>query len=87
MTSATLTLSNGKSMPMDRSTAGLFVKEVLMDTDGTLKVGVNLISAGETKSYADVAVVIVEKSVSIGKIRLYSDSVDKTKLNVTWEIV
>lgn len=87
VTSATVTLSDNRTLPMDRSTAGEFTKGVIMTTEGTIKVGVNLISAGETKSYTDVATVIVERSVTIGKIRLYSDSVDKTKLNVTREVV
>ncbi|MEI6118933.1 MAG: hypothetical protein WCP92_07075 [bacterium] len=30
---------------------------------------------------------MVEKGTAIGKIRLYSDSIDKTKLNVTREII
>lgn len=58
-----------------------------MDTDGTIVVGVDLINGGQTKTYTGIATVVVEKSVSIGKIRLYSDSVDKTKLNVTRETV
>ncbi len=87
VTSAIIKLSNGKTLPMDRSTAWLFTKEILMDTDGTIDVGVEVINNGQTKSYTGIAVVVVEKSVSIGKIRLYSDSVDKTKLNVTWEAI
>lgn len=30
---------------------------------------------------------MVDKGIAIGKIRLYSDSIDKTKLNVTREII
>lgn len=30
---------------------------------------------------------IVEEGIGIGKIRIYSDSIDKTKLNVTWETI
>lgn len=87
VTSAQIKLSDGRTLPMDRSTAWLFTKEITMTTDGTIDIGANLINAGQTKSYTGIAVVIVEKSISIGKIRLYSDSVDKTKLNVTWETV
>jgi len=54
-----------------------------MDTDGNIDVGVDLLNGGKTTSYTGIAIVVVKKSVSIGKIRLYSDSVDKTKLNVT----
>lgn len=87
VTSAQIKLSNGRTLPMDRSAAWLFTKEILMDTEGIIDVGVDIINAWQTKSYTGIAVVVVEKSVSIGKIRLYSDSVDKTKLNVTWETI
>jgi len=56
-----------------------------MDTVGSLQVGVDLIVLGQTKSYTGVATVLVETGSAIGKIRLYSDSIDKTKLNVTRE--
>ncbi len=56
-----------------------------MDTVGSLQVGVDLIVLGQTKSYTGVATILVETGNAIGKIRLYSDSIDKTKLNVTRE--
>jgi hypothetical protein len=87
VTSAKISLSNGKTLPMDRKTAWLFTKEILMDTDGSIDVGTELINWWSTKTYTGIAIIIVEKSISIGKIRLYSDSVDKTKLNVTRETV
>lgn len=40
---------------------------------------------GQAKSYTGVATLTVEEGIGIGKIRIYSDSVDKTKLNVTRE--
>ena len=58
-----------------------------MDTDGSFDVSVDLLNAGKTTTYTGIATIIVDKSISIGKIRLYSDSVDKTKLNVTRETV
>lgn len=87
VTSAKIILSNGTSLPMDNSSAWLFTKEILMTTDGTFDVWAQLIFAGQTKTYTGVTRIIVDKSTSIGKIRLYSDSVDKTKLNVTWETI
>ena len=41
-----------------------------MDTDGTIDVGVDVLNNGQTKSYTGIAVVVVDKSISIGKIRL-----------------
>ena len=85
VTSAQLKLSDGKSIPMDKSSAGNFTKEVVMDTKGTIQTDVDLIVIGQAKSYTGVATIMVEEGVAIGKIRMYSDSIDKSKLNVTRE--
>lgn len=87
VTSAQIKISDGKSVPMDRKSAWVFTKEMLMDTEWNLKVNVDLIVLWQTKSYTEVATIIVEAGTAIGKIRLYSDSIDKTKLNVTRETI
>ncbi|HMS91132.1 MAG TPA: hypothetical protein PKC87_02850 [Candidatus Absconditabacterales bacterium] len=87
VTSAQIKLSDGKSIPMDKTSAGIFTKDIVMDTEGTLQVGVDLIVLGQTKSYTGVATLMVDKGTAIGKIRLYSDSIDKSKLNVTRETI
>lgn len=87
VTSAQLKLSDGKSIPMDKKSPWIFTKDVLIDTEWNLQVDVDLIVLGQTKSYTGVATLIVEKGTAIGKIRLYSDSIDKSKLNVTREMI
>ena len=87
VSSAQLKLSDGKSIPMDKQTAWTFTKEVLIDNAWNLQVGIDLIVLGQTKSYTGVATLIVETGNAIGKIRIYSDSIDKTKLNVTREAI
>lgn len=87
VTSAKITLSDGKSIPMDKKSAWIFTKEVVIDTEWNLQVGVDLIVLWQTKSYTGVATLVVEKWAAIGKIRLYSDSIDKSKLNVTREMI
>ncbi len=87
VTSAQIKLSDGKSIPMDKTSAGIFTKDIVMDTEGTLQVGVDLIVLWQTKSYTGVATLMVDKGTAIGKIRLYSDSIDKSKLNVTRETI
>lgn len=72
---------------MDKQGAGTFTKDIVLDTKGNLQVDVDLIVLGQTKSYTGVATVIVEEGIGIGKIRMYSDSIDKTKLNVTRETI
>ncbi len=87
VTSALIKLSDGKSIPMDKKSAWVFTKDILMDTEGSLQVDVDLIVLWQTKSYTGVATMIVGKWTAIGKIRLYSDSIDKSKLNVTREMI
>ncbi|MFA5748416.1 MAG: hypothetical protein WC872_04905 [Candidatus Absconditabacterales bacterium] len=87
VSSVELKLSNGKTSPMDRKNAGSFSKELMMDLDGTIEVSLSLMSAGIKKDYLNITNLIVSKSASIGKVRLYSDSVDKTILNVTREAI
>lgn len=85
VTSTKLKLSNGKSVPMDKKSAGIFTKDMSIDTQGMIDVDVDIIVMGQTKTYTGVAVLMVKESTSIGKIRLYADSIDKSKLNVTRE--
>jgi len=87
VTSAQLHLSDGKSIPMDKQSPWVFTKDVLIDTQWSLQVDVDLIVLGQTKTYTGIATLIVGTWTAIGKIRLYSDSVDKTKLNVTRETI
>ncbi|MFA7298833.1 MAG: hypothetical protein WC010_04275 [Candidatus Absconditabacterales bacterium] len=87
VTSAQLQLSDGKSIPMDKQSPGVFTKDVVIDTEGNLQIGVDLIVLGQAKSYTGIATLMVEKGNAVGKIRLYSDSIDKSKLNVTREAI
>lgn len=87
VTSAQIKLSDGKSVPMDKKSAWVFTKDILVDTEWKLQVDVDLIVLGQTKSYTGVATLIVGKGTAIGKVRLYSDSIDKSKLNVTREVI
>ncbi len=87
VTSAQLKLSDGKNIPMEKQTAGTFTKEINIDSKGQIQIDVDLIVLGQTKSYTGVANLFVEEGVGIGKIRIYSDSIDKTKLNVTRETI
>lgn len=87
VTSAQLKLSDGKSLPMDKWSAWVFTKEVFMDTKGTLTVDVDLIVLGQTKSYTGVAKLIIAEGIGVGKVRLFTDNVDKSKLNITREAI
>lgn len=87
VTSAQVKLSNGKSSPMDKVSAWSFSKEMQIDTFWNIEVSLEIINAWNKKQYTWVANLIVEKSTAIGKVRVFSDEIDKTKLNVTRESV
>ena len=87
VTSTQIKLSDGKSVPMDKKSVWVFTKDIVMDTEGTLQVDVDLMVLWQTKSYTGVATVIVKKWIAIGKVRIYSDGIDKTKLNITREVI
>ncbi len=85
VTSTQIKISDGKSLPMDKSSPWVFSKEIFMDTKWTLTIDVDLIVLGQTKSYTGVATINIVEGIAIGKVRMYADSIDKTKLNVTRE--
>lgn len=86
VTSATIKLSNGRSAPMDLVSAGVFSKEILIDTEGKIDVSLDLLVAGQKQEYTNVSRLIVEKWTKIGKVRVFWDSVYKNKLTLTWEV-
>ncbi len=87
VTSAQIKLSDGKSVPMDKKSAWIFTKDIVMDKEWKIQVDVALIVLGQTKNYTGVATMLIQTGSAIGKVRLYSDSIDKSKLNVTWEVI
>lgn len=87
VTSAQIKLSNGKSSPMDKVSAWNFSKEMQIDSFWNIEVSLEIINAGNKKQYTWVANLIVERSTAIWKVRVFSDEVDKTKINITWETI
>ncbi len=87
VTSAQIKIGDNKAVPLDKKSAGVFTKDILIEKEWLQQVDVNLIVLGQTKSDTGVASIFGEKGNAIGKIRLYSDSIDKTKLNVTRESI
>jgi hypothetical protein len=88
VSSAELQLSNGTPVvPMEKSAPGTFKKELMMDTAGSIDAIVHLMLNGKKTSYSGIANLIIEKGTSIGKVRLFSDPVTKSKLNVTREVI
>ncbi len=86
VTSATIKLSNWRSAPMDLSSAWSFTKDMVIDSEGKIDVSLDLIIDGSTKEYNNITRLISEKSMKIGKVRVFWDSVYKNKLTLTWEV-
>ncbi len=86
VTSATIKLSNGRSAPMDLISAGVFSKEMMIDTEGKIDVSLDLLVAGQKQEYPNVSKLLVEKWTKIGKVRIFWDSVYKNKLTLTREV-
>lgn len=86
VTSATIKLSNWRSAPMDLISAGVFSKEILIDTEGKIDVSLDLLVAWQKQEYTNISKLIVEKGTKIGKVRIFWDSVYKNKLTLTWEV-
>ena len=87
VTSAQIQIQQDTYIPMERKSSGLFTKVIMMDKEGTFPINIQLINAGVSKVYTGITNMIIDKNVSIGKIRLFADGVDKSKLNVTWEVI
>ncbi len=86
VTSATIRLSNWRSAPMDLISAWTFSKEMLIDTEWKIDVSLDLLVAWEKKEYNNVSRLLVEKGTSIGRVRVFWDSVYKNKLTLTREV-
>jgi len=86
VSSATIKLSNGRSAPMDMSTEWSFTKDLTVDTVGKLNVSLDISTDWKSSSYNNISMIIVETGTSIGKVRIFSDSVYKNKVSVTWDV-
>ncbi len=86
VSSATIKLSNGRSAPMDMDSEWAFSKELTLDTAGKLNVSLDISADGKAKSYTNISMIIVETGTVMGKVRVFSDSVYKNKITLTWDI-
>jgi hypothetical protein len=46
---------------MDKKSAGVFTKDVVVDSVGLLEIGVDIIVLGQTKTYTGVALIMVKE--------------------------
>lgn len=87
VSTAELILGTGKTYPMDRDTAGKYLKQVLIEDKWTIPVSLRLNAWGNTKLYQNVASLTVQESIAIGLIKFYTPSVDKSSLMMMWQVI
>lgn len=84
VSSAELMISGMGNLPMDKSSAGKFTKQVTLDKVGSYTVGVKLAADADSKEYKNKATINVKEKVAIKEVKVNKD---KTKLNLEWTYV
>ncbi|MFZ2151197.1 MAG: hypothetical protein WAZ12_02415 [Candidatus Absconditicoccaceae bacterium] len=87
ISSVQLKLSDGKTYPMDRVTAGQFSKKVNMETEGEILVSLEIIDAGNKKTYDNIQTLTVGQGTSIKNIKFFTDLIDQNTLTIKWEVI
>ncbi len=84
VTSVELKFSNWKTFPLDRLSPGVFNKDIVMTSQGTIDVSLSLIVWWNTKNYDNVANLTIEENNIISDVRFHSVWVDGTSVTVSW---
>jgi len=87
VSSAELIIGTGKKYPMDRDTAWKYLKQVLMEDKWTVAVWVRLDIGWNMQLYQNIASLTIEESIAIWLIKFYTQSVDKSALMMTWQVI
>ncbi len=76
--------SASRKVPLDNVDGAIWKKEYLMDKAGTFVVNASMVSEGTTKTYNNIATLNVVDTKSVQQIKYFVDSVDKSKLQLSW---
>jgi len=87
VSSAELLVWTGTAIPMDRESAGVFLKQVLMEKQWVVPVSVRLNAWGNMKLYQDVASLTVQENIAIGLVKFYTQAVDKSSISMLWQVL
>ncbi len=87
VSSAELILWSGTPIPMDRESIWLFVKQVTMESYGSLPVSLRLNAGGNMKLYQDLALLTIDENIAIWLVQFYTQSLDRTSLVMSWEVI
>lgn len=87
VSSVELILGTGRKYPMDRDTAGKYLKTVLIEDKWQVVVSVRLDAGGNMKMYQNIASLTVQENVAIWLTKFYTQSVDKSALTMMWQVI
>lgn len=87
VTSASITTSDGKSYPLDRTSAGVFTKEIQLQSNGTIYIDVSLMAGGNKKDYTKVASFSVQENTTVTNIKFFPETVDGKSVTVKWDAI
>ena len=87
VTSVTLIFSNWRSTPLDLQTAWVFSKDFTIDTKWEVSVNLELMAAWTKKAYTWVTNLTIVEWISVGKVRVFTDTSNKNRINLTWEML
>lgn len=87
VSSVELLLGTGRTYPMDRDTAGKYLKQVLIEDKWVVPVSVRLNAGWNMKLYQNIASLTVQENVAIWLTKFYTQSVDKSALMMMWQVI
>ncbi len=87
VSSVELILGTGRTYPMDRDTAGKYLKQVLIEDKWSVPISVRLNAGGNMKLYQSIASLTVQESVAIWLTKFYTQGVDKSSLMMMWQVI
>lgn len=87
VSSAKLGFSGLQDFPLDKEKDGLFSKEILLTTTGTLQLNAELIAGTTNKSYENILNFPVKDYIKIGEVKLSLNPNVAATLDLSWTVV
>lgn len=87
VSSAKLSFSGGVDFPLDKEKDGLFVKEILLTTTGTLQMNAELIAGTTIKNYENILIFSVKDHLKIGEVKMALNSNAAATLDLSWTVI
>jgi len=85
VTSVELSFSDGKTFPLDRLSPGVFNKDIVLSSKGSIDVSLSLIAWWNTKNYDKISNLNIAENNSVNGVRFHSVWVDWTSVTVSRE--